>query len=69
MKAPNYDWGDLVYYAGLLLGLGLSYTLVPQFGVTNDIACLIVGVLAGAGIGYYLETQFRARTGLTKRSD
>jgi hypothetical protein len=67
MRAPDYDWGDLVYFAGLLAGLGLTCAVLPRVGVTHQLACLIGGLLVGAGIGYFLEQRFRAWTGMVKR--
>jgi hypothetical protein len=69
MNSPNYDWGDLVAFVGLLIGLGISWVALPLFGVTHKLALLLVGTFLGAGIGYYIERWFRAQTGLRKRSD
>jgi hypothetical protein len=58
VKAPNYDWSDLVAYVGLLAGLGISWVVMPLLGFEHQIAKMVVGVLLGAGIGYFARQAF-----------
>ena len=58
--APQYTTKDLVYYSGLFVGLGVTYTMLPQVGVTNRFVSLVVAVIVGVGCGWLAERIYRA---------
>lgn len=57
MKAPEYTFKDLIYYAGLFLGIIGTYLILQSMGI-NPIVRLIVGLVVGVGIGWGLERLY-----------
>lgn len=56
--APDYSTTDLVRYMGLFVGVGVTYTLLEQMGVTNNIVRLVAAFAVGIGTGWLAERLF-----------
>jgi hypothetical protein len=58
--APQYTTRDLVYYSGLFVGLGVTYTMLPRVGVSNRFLIFVLALLVGVGCGWLAERVFKA---------
>ncbi len=61
MRGPNYEWRDLAYWGGLILGMGASYQGLVRMGVDNQFVRLIVSIAIGVGVGFMCERAFTHR--------
>ena len=59
MKGPQYDWPDLAYWGGMILGTSITVTAMRQAGLGNGILQLIAGIAVGVGVGFVAERMVR----------
>ncbi len=58
MSGPGYTEKDLYYYGGLMGGIALAFIVLGRLGVHNTIVRLIIGLIVGVGLGWFLEKSF-----------
>ena len=66
MKAPDYDWSDVVWLIGGLIAGGITYfTLLilgvdrwSLFGQHGRTVVFVIAVLVGGPVGYSLKEKF-----------
>jgi|GEM_PF-4466591 len=58
--APQYTTRDLVYYSGLFVGVGVSYTIMGQMGIGNRFVMLLGAFAIGIGCGWLADTIYKS---------
>jgi hypothetical protein len=53
-QGPGYTINDLVYWGGLMAGLGVTYLALKPLG-WHPIVQLLLSLVAGVGVGYVCE--------------
>jgi len=58
MSGPGLSEKDLYYYGGLFAGIIIAYVGLTRLGVHNTFVRLVVGLILGVGLGWFLERTF-----------
>jgi len=55
----NYSTSDLVYYLGLLAGLGVTYVMLGQATDMHHVIRMLISLGAGVAVGWVAEQVYR----------
>ena len=59
MFNTNYSTSDLIYYVGLMTGLGASYAVLGQMADLHPVVRMIVSLGIGVCVGWAAERVYK----------
>lgn len=60
MFRERYGAPELVYYAGLIVGMAGTHVALGHFGLERGIVRLLVALAVGVGCGWLAERTYRS---------
>ena len=60
-RKQEYTLSDLFYYGGLFSGIIASYKILESQGVESQLIRLIVGLVVGIGMGWFLQNVYESK--------